>query len=147
MAIVDAADPEANIYLPPEESQGVLERLLDGAFLLLTAHRQAGKTTLAHAIISDLQRGGCFVAVVYLTILHEGSSCEVIFKCILDQLGVLPEVGVSASHQLQQFIQRTESPQLILVFEESDAIQRLPVSEQLAFMQKLRVLKQTCGPR
>ena len=60
---------------------------MDGEFLLLTAHRQAGKTSLAQAIVAELQEGGCCTAVIWLTTLHAEHS-RGIFNRILDELKV-----------------------------------------------------------
>ena len=87
VAIVDAANPWNNFFLAPTQTKEVTASLMDGKFLLLTAHRQAGKTSLAQAIVTELQESGCRTAVIWLTMLHSEHG-HGIFKRILDLLEV-----------------------------------------------------------
>ena len=145
MAVVDAADPYNNIFLRPKNTQAAVARLMAGDFLLLASHRQAGKTTLGQSIMAELQQEGCKVVVVWLTILRNNSGYDIVFKTILENLGVQRDERMSHGGQLQLFMQQPSAPQLVVMFEESDAIGRLPFDEQVNFMQELRVLKQLPG--
>ena len=87
VAVVDAANLWSNFFLPPAQAKEVAASLMAGEFLLLTAHRQAGKKTLAQAIVADLQEGGCLTAVIMLTMLPDQRS-RGIFNMILDLLQV-----------------------------------------------------------
>lgn len=146
MAVVDAADPENNIFLRPRNTEGVVNRLSSGDFLLLASHRQAGKTTLGQELKAQLEQLGCKVVVVWLTILRGLSGYDAVFTSILESLGVQPDRNMSSSSmQLQIYMQQPSAPKLIVIFEESDAIDRLQFDEQVNFMQELRVLKQLPG--
>ena len=88
MAVVDAANPGSNFFLKPAQTREVATLLMEGQFLPLAAHRQAGKTTLAQAVVADLQdAGGCLTAVVWLTAFPVQRS-RGIFSMVLDQLNI-----------------------------------------------------------
>ena len=87
VAVVDAAHPFYNFFLPPTQSRKVAELLMGGEFLLLTAHRQSGKTTLAQSIVADLQQDGCLTTVVWLTAFRHMRSRD-IFNLILEELHI-----------------------------------------------------------
>jgi hypothetical protein len=52
-ATTDAADPTFNFYVRPKISL-LLTQLLSYDFVLLTGHRQAGKTTITKALLADI---------------------------------------------------------------------------------------------
>jgi len=82
VAVVDAANPQSNFFLPAPGAEKLASSLEAGEFLLLTAHRQAGKTTLAQEIVVQLQERGCLTAVIYLTMLPEKKSLSVLHEIL-----------------------------------------------------------------
>ena len=87
VAVVDAANPFSNFFLPSTQAKKVAASLMAGEFLLLTGHRQSGKTTLAQSIVADLNRVGCLTTVIWLTNLRSMGS-RGIFNMILGNLKI-----------------------------------------------------------
>ena len=166
VAVVDAANPQSNFFLPAPGAEKLASSLEAGEFLLLTAHRQAGKTTLAQEIVVQLQERGCLTAVIYLTMLPEKKSLFVLHE-ILKILKIpdsrddpkwcvhypparrrdLHHLSFIPNRALQSFLQSPSSPQVVLVFEESDAVQLADTKDVVFFFQTLRELKQLPGKR
>jgi hypothetical protein len=91
---------------------------------LLAAPRQAGKTSFAYALMRAMPAD---VQVVYLNlalILHSSSTYEDVFRAALRQLG-LPTSSERPSEQLYDYLQQPDTPRIVLIMDEADALEEL----------------------
>jgi Cdc6-like AAA superfamily ATPase len=79
--------------------------------------------------------------MLHLACIGSQTTADSIFQRILQMLGCVP-VGTPCLEQLQHHLSDLRRKDLILILDEADSIQHMPMEEQVQLAQGLRELKQ-----
>ena len=150
VAVLDSAVPDTNIYLEDSIAESICDDLTKGAFLLLAAHRQAGKTSLAMAVQRAALRANTRVLYLNLSWLLRVGDYENLFRNIVRKLGLSCDSGVASSECLLDHLQQPAAPKLVLIMDECDALGEALVDKETGspacleqFLKIMRGIKQS----